>query len=142
MDNQPIVIERTYNAPVAKIWAALTDGAQMKQWYFDIPGFKPQVGYEFEFHAGEPGKEYLHKCTVTQAIENKIIAYTWRYEGYPGNSEVSFELFPHGATTVAKLTHKGLETFGTTNPDLAKKNFVTGWTEFMDTALKDFVEQD
>ena len=142
MDNQPFVIERTFDVPVAKVWAALTDSAQMKHWYFDLPGFQPKVVYEFEFLGGPPGREYLHKCKVTQAIENKIIAYTWRYEGYPGNSEVSFELIPHGNKTTVKLTHKGLETFGTTNPDLAKKNFADGWTDIVGNSLRRFLQPE
>jgi hypothetical protein len=41
------------------------------------------------------------------------------------------------------LTHYQVETFdGDKHPDLAKQNFVEGWTHFIGTALKDFVEQD
>lgn len=140
MDNQPFVVEHTYNAPVDKVWAALTDSALMKQWYFDLPGFKPQVGYEFEFLGGPPDREYRHKCKVTQAVENKIIAYTWRYDGYAGESEVSFELIPHGNKTTVKLTHKGLDTFDATNADFAKKNFAEGWTDIIGNGLKKFLE--
>ena len=37
---QAVVIERTYNAPVEKVWKALTDVDQMRQWYFDLKEFK------------------------------------------------------------------------------------------------------
>jgi uncharacterized protein YndB with AHSA1/START domain len=47
MENDPFVIERTYNAPIAKVWKALTDKNDMKQWYFDLSEFKPEVGFEF-----------------------------------------------------------------------------------------------
>ena len=36
MKNEPFVIERTYNATAEKVWQAITDKNQMKQWYFDI----------------------------------------------------------------------------------------------------------
>ncbi len=36
-EDEPFIIERTYNAPVSKVWSAITDKDQMKQWYFDIP---------------------------------------------------------------------------------------------------------
>jgi hypothetical protein len=39
-----------------------------------------------------------------------------------------------------KLTHDGLETFPQNNPDFAKKNFATGWTEIVGESLKKFVE--
>lgn len=53
MSNQPFIIERTFNAPIPKVWKALTDHEQMKEWYFDIPDFKPEIDYEFQFLAGE-----------------------------------------------------------------------------------------
>jgi uncharacterized protein YndB with AHSA1/START domain len=142
MNNEPFVIERMLNAPVEKVWAAITDPAQMKQWYFDLPGFKAEVGYAFQFEGGAPeGKKYLHLCTVTEVIVNKKISYTWRYDGYEGDSLVSFELFAEGESTRIRLTHAGLETFPASNPDLAKENFVTGWTDIIGRSLVAFVEK-
>jgi len=31
METQPFVIERTYNAPIAKVWQAITDNNKMKE---------------------------------------------------------------------------------------------------------------
>ncbi|RZJ31602.1 MAG: SRPBCC domain-containing protein [Flavobacterium sp.] len=137
MKNEPLVIERTYDAPVGKVWAALTDPEKMKQWYFDLPDFKPEVGTMFTFEAGSETKQYLHECIVTKSIENKIIAYTWRYPEVEGNSEVSFELFEDGSKTRLVLTHTGLETFPQTG-DYARENFVGGWTHFT-VALDNFL---
>ncbi len=49
MHTFPFTIERIYNALIEKVWQAITDKDQMKQWYFDIAGFKPEVGFEFSF---------------------------------------------------------------------------------------------
>jgi uncharacterized protein YndB with AHSA1/START domain len=139
--NEPLVFERVFPAPAAMIWKALTDKTEMKKWYFDVPDFKPVPGQEFQFLAGEKGKEYLHLCKVTEVIPGKKIAYTWRYDGYEGNSEVSFELFPEGNQTRLKLVHTGLETFPVSNPGFAKGNFVIGWTYFLDKALPGYIHQ-
>ena len=85
MNNEPFVIERVYNAPVEKVWRALTDKEQMKQWYFNIASFKPQVGFEFTFTGGSKEVTYVHLCRVTQAVPNQKLAYTWKYEGYEGS---------------------------------------------------------
>jgi uncharacterized protein YndB with AHSA1/START domain len=139
MNNEPLIFERTYDAPIEKVWQALTDSEKMKSWYFDLPGFKPEVGYEFTFTGGpEEGVQYVHLCSVTEAIPNEKIAYTWRYDGYPGNSEVSFELFDDNGKTRLKLVHDGLETFPANNPDFAKSNFNEGWTYFVG-ALGDYL---
>ena len=85
--NDPFIIERTYNAPVDVVWKAITDKEQMKQWYFDLAAFKPEVGFEFQFHGqGHKGEKYLHLCKITDVIPHKKLSYSWRYEGYPGNS--------------------------------------------------------
>jgi uncharacterized protein YndB with AHSA1/START domain len=143
MKNEPFVIERTLNAPVEKVWKAITDKNDMKQWYFDLKEFKPEVGFEFRFDGGPEDRVYTHICQVTEVIPNKKIAYSWRYDGYEGNSIVSWELFPEGAgKTRLKLTHTGLETFpAAMYPDFAKKNFEEGWTYFVGKAVIEFVEK-
>ena len=55
---QAVVIVRTYNAPVGKVWKALTDVDQMRQWYFDLREFKPEVGFEFSFVVEHNGNTY------------------------------------------------------------------------------------
>ncbi len=82
-EDEPFIIERTYNAPVAKVWLAITDKDQMKQWYFDIPSFKPEVGLEFQFTGGpDEGPHYVHLCRITEVIPYKKLTHSWRYEGY------------------------------------------------------------
>src|SRR6266576_3245909 len=136
---EAIVVERVLNAPVARVWQGLTDVDQMREWYFDLKDFKPQVGFEFEFIVEHEGTNYHHLCKVTEVIPQKKIAYTWRYEGHEGDSLVTFELFADGEKTRLKLTHEGLETFPKL-PAYARKNFENGWTQLIGTELKQFVE--
>jgi uncharacterized protein YndB with AHSA1/START domain len=138
--NEPFVIERIFNAPIEKVWKAITDKDQMKQWYFSFENFKPEVGFEFQFEGGDGSNTYLHLCKITEVIEGKKLTYSWRYDGYEGNSFVTFELFAEGNKTKLKLTHEGLETFPASNPGFAKQNFVKGWTQIIGTSLKEFVE--
>ena len=141
MSNEPFVIERTYNAPVEKVWRAITDRDLMKQWYFDIAAFKPEVGFEFTFDGGSEEKTYTHLCKVLEVVPNKKLSYSWRYKDYEGNSIVTFELFDEDGKTRLKLTHTGLETFPQNNKDFAKESFAQGWTHITGTSLKNFVEK-
>ena len=136
---EPIVINRIFNAPVARVWKALTSADQMREWYFDLKEFKAEVGFEFDFVVEHEGNKYHHLCRVTEVIPEEKIAYTWRYKGEPGNSLVTFELFPDGNRTRLKLTHTGIETFPKT-PAYARKNFEAGWTAIIGSELKQFVE--
>lgn len=141
MKQEPFVIERVYNASVERVWKAITDKDQMKQWYFDIAAFKPEVGFEFSFTGHNEGVTFIHLCKVTEVVPNKKLTYSWRYKDYEGNSFVTFELFPEGpSSTRLKLTHEGLETFPQTT-HFAKSNFEMGWTELIGSLLKNFVEK-
>jgi uncharacterized protein YndB with AHSA1/START domain len=143
-----VIVERTLNAPVARVWKALTDVDQMRAWFLPCwrqqewsqPEFKPEVGFEFEFVVEHEGNRYHHLCRVTEVIPQKKIAYTWRYKGEPGDSLVTIELFPESHMTRLRLTHEGLETFPQ-KPAYARKNFETGWTRLIGTELKNFVER-
>ena len=137
---EAVVVERTFKAPVAQVWNALTDVEQMRQWYFDLKEFKPEVGFEFEFTVDHEGVTYHHLCRITDVVPEERIAYTWRYKGEPGDSLVTFELFDEGKNTRLKLTHTGIDTFPKT-PAYARKNFETGWTAIIGSELKQFVEK-
>ena len=131
MEGLPFIIERVFNAPVEVLWKAITDKNEMKQWYFDLKEFKAEPGFKFTFTGGKDDRQYLHLCEVKDVIPNKKLSYTWKYDNYPGESKVTFELFPENDQTRLKLTHEGLETFPANNPDFAKKNFAEGWTDII-----------
>ena len=136
---EAIIVERTFDAPIARVWKALTDVDQMREWYFDLKEFKPEIGFEFEFAVEHDGNTYHHLCKITEVIPQKKIAYTWRYKGEPGNSLVTFELSPQGNKTRLKLTHTGIETFPKT-PAYARKNFEARWSAIVGSELKQFLE--
>ena len=136
---EAVVIERSFNASVARVWKALTGTEEIRSWYFDLKEFKPEVGFEFEFTVEHEGMKYHHLCKITEVIPQKKLAYTWRYAGHEGDSLVTFELFAEGDKTRLRLTHQGLETFPKT-PAFARKNFVEGWTQLIGSSLKEFVE--
>ncbi len=136
-----VVIERTFNAPVTRVWKTLTDLEDMRRWYFDLKEFRPELGFEFEFVVEHEGMTYHHLCQITEVVPEKKIAYTWRYKGHEGNSLVTFELFADGDKTRLKLTHEGLETFPKT-PAFARKNFEAGWTAIIGSELKQFLHEN
>ena len=140
MAAEPFVIERIANAPIEKVWAAITETKQMKQWYFDLTEFKAEPGFEFSFTGGTEEHSYVHLCKVTDVITGKKLQHSWRYDGYEGDSLVTWELFSEGEKTRIRLTHAGLETFPP-NPDFARKNFEAGWTDIVGKNIVGFVEK-
>lgn len=135
-----VTISRVFDAPVERVWHALTDADAIRQWSFPVSGFKPEVGYEFQFTCGDQGMDFIHHCRITEAVPLKRLAYTWRYEGYEGDSLVTIVLTAEGKQTKVTLTHTGLDTFPQ-KPFFAASNFNAGWTDIIGNLLKEFVEK-
>lgn len=137
-----VTLERSFNASKADVWRALTEKELMKQWYFDLPEFKAEVGFRFEFTGGhEDGIQYRHLCEVTEVVHEQKLVYSWKYDGYEGLSYVGFELTEEKEGTRLKLTHTGIDSFPADNPDLAIHNFEAGWNQIINTSLQDFLEK-
>ena len=64
MESDPFIIERTYDAPIARVWKAITDKNEMRKGYFDLAEFKPALGFEFQFEGGPDGRNI---CTVAKS---------------------------------------------------------------------------
>lgn len=140
---EPIIVERDLDAPIAAVWQALTDRDTMAKWYFDLERFEPREGFEFQFYGGTEEKQWLHLCRVTDVIPQKKISYTWRYDGHPGNSLVTFELTEAGPDkTHLRLTHSGVETFPQEVKEMRRESFVAGWNSIVNENLVRFFLQE
>lgn len=138
---QDFVIERRYAAPVEVVWQAITDPMAIKEWFMPFEGFAPQPGCKFQFTATDNDNvSWLHRCVVTEVVPQQKLAYTWSYDGQPGDTLVAMELFAEGEQTRLKLTHSGLDTLPAL-PAFARENFAAGWTELIGSLLKDYVER-
>ena len=142
MEAQPIVIEQTYNAPIGRVWDAITNNDKMKEWYFKMEDFKPEVGFKFTFEGSNKGKIFVHLCEITEVVPGEKLTHSWTYQEYPGESFVTWELFDEGDNkTRVRLTHIGLETFRN-DTDLPRENFVKGWTHITGASLKNYLEKE
>lgn len=140
-DDPPIVVEHTYNAPVEAVWRSLTEIDRMRQWYFDnIPSFRPEVGFETQFNVHHEGRDFLHMWKVTEVEPLKKIAYDWKFESYPGDSLVVFELSDHDGSTKLRLTVHVLEDFPDDIPEFRRESCIAGWEYFVGQSLKQFLE--
>lgn len=143
MEKKPLIVESVYDAPIENVWNALTDNNEIKKWYFQLQDFKPKIGFKFDFLGGsDEGPQFLHLCEITQLEEGKKIAYTWKYDNYPGNSEITWELFETGDKTRLTLTHSGLDSFAENGEDFSKESFKGGWNYFLNDALKKYLETE
>jgi uncharacterized protein YndB with AHSA1/START domain len=96
---EAIMMERTFDAPVGQVWTALTDANEMRQWYFDLKEFKPEIGFEFEFVVEHEGNTYHHLCKVTEVIPQ-------RKSLTPGDTKASREILSSGLNYFPRVTRR------------------------------------
>ncbi|PWN72077.1 SRPBCC domain-containing protein [Chryseobacterium phosphatilyticum] len=138
----PVTVQYKINAPIDKVWEALTDKNEMKSWYFDIKDFEPEVGKVFNFF--EPGGEskYHHQCEILEMIPNKKLKHTWSYPDYSKlKTTVTWELMPEEGGTVVRLTHDEIENFNELGSNFSRESFTEGWNGIIGQSLKGYLEK-
>lgn len=136
----PIIVEQEINVPLKEAWHSLTDLYEMRNWYFYLDEFKPDIGYSFHFIGGDDKEQYVHLCIITNVEEYKLLSHTWRYKDYDGDSEVTFELTPHHGNTIVTLTHTGTESFEAHGKNFSRESFTKGWQQIISVNLKEYLE--
>jgi uncharacterized protein YndB with AHSA1/START domain len=137
---EPIVVERTFQAPVERVWEAITKKDQMPRWFFEqIPDFRAEVGFETTFVVNNGTKDYPHHWRVTEVVPRQRLVYDWLHPGFPGSSFVKWELSAAGGGSRLKLTHTGIESFPRDDEAFTTESCRGGWEYFFDR-LKGFVE--
>lgn len=138
--DSPIVVNKIFHSPMEIVWEAITELEKMHQWYFEnIPSFKPEVGFKTQFNIQSGERNFLHIWEVLEVIPNKLIKYNWKYEAYPGDSNVMFELFDENDYTKLILTVDILEDFPEDIPEFNRESCIGGWEYFIKDRLKNYL---
>ena len=123
----------------AKVWQALTDKSQMKEWYFDIPDFELKTGAVFNFYEPGEAKQYHHRCRILEIVPEKKFSHTWTHPSHSkGESVVTWLLNHENGVTEVTLQHEGTENFADAGEAFAPENYQMGWNGFM-AILKNYV---
>ena len=87
------------------------------------------------------GRDFLHLWKVTEVIPLQKIAYDWKYDGYPGDAFVVFELFKQDGATKLRLTVNVRESFPEDIPEFTRESCIGGWEYFIKERLKEHLEK-
>ncbi|MEC5394403.1 SRPBCC family protein [Bergeyella sp. RCAD1439] len=136
-----VIVKEKVNAPVEKVWAALTDKGAMKEWYFDIPDFAAEPHTEFGFWGGGIKAGQHHHCEILEVDACRKLKYSWAYpEISKEKTIVKWELESEAEGTVVTLTHKGLENLEHLGLEFNHESFEKEWKGIVGK-LKAFVEK-
>ena len=101
----------TINAPVEKVWDALTNPELIKQYLFGTTAISDwKEGSSLLFTGTWDGKEYVDKGTILTFDRNKVFKYNYwsSFSGLPdvpeNYAEITFTLEPVGSKTNLHLT--------------------------------------
>ena len=130
------------NAPVSKVWKALVDPNELKEWMLMSTTFEPVAGKEFTFKAEgmENWDGYFH-CKVIEIETNKKIVYTWNAQMLKAETVVTILVKELDGKTELKLIHTGWENL---SEDIRKQMIEShskGWDERFVEKLKTVAEE-
>ena len=92
IDGRPALrFERRLDHPVERVWRAVTEPAELENWFVAAAPWKPEAGEVFEA-MGERGE-------ITELEPPRVIAWTW------GGELCRFELSPDGDGCVLVFVH-------------------------------------
>ena len=103
-DDEQVTLEYELDAPVEKVWRALTVPEFVAAWL--MPGdVSATEGHTFSLSGTAPDEPARVECTVEESRPNQVLRYSWREDGAE-ESIVSFELEAgQEGRTILRLMH-------------------------------------
>jgi uncharacterized protein YndB with AHSA1/START domain len=95
-----LILVRELRHPPEKVWHALTDPAQLREWApFDADGSLGAVGRTVKLTTVGTPTPQVSETTVTRADAPRVLEYNW------GGGQMRWELEPVGGGTRLRLWH-------------------------------------
>jgi len=145
-DHDAVVSEIEIAAPPQRVFAALIDPQQQKQWgsggafQMTVCEMDPRPGGAWRFISHERGKpqEFVHYGKVLEMDPPRLLVYTW-FANWHDNPElrtvVRWEVTATPAGTKLRVTHSGLA-----QDVKAREGYSGGWPGLLE-AIKKFLEK-
>ncbi len=141
-EKNPVIVEQSFHVTVGQLWKAISELDLMKKWFFEnIESFSPEVGFETQFNVQSGERDFMHLWKLTDVVPLEKLVYSWKYEGYEGESFVCFETFISETGSCLRLTHTVTESFPQSIPEFTRENCLGGWKYFICDRLKSFLNE-
>jgi uncharacterized protein YndB with AHSA1/START domain len=140
MDNDKIETQIELNAPISKVWKALTDYEQFGEWFRVKLEAPFEIGKAARGHITYPGYEHYKWEAVVQKMDHeKLFSFTWHpyavdqkhdYSKEPPTL-VEFKIEETSTGTLLTLTESGFSKIPIERRAEAFRMNSNGWTEQM-----------
>jgi uncharacterized protein YndB with AHSA1/START domain len=123
--NDLIKKEKLIQAPIAKVWNAISKGNEISTWFIKAD-FQPEKGYRYTFTASEE-----HGCTqITGEVKEAnpyTLVYTWVVQNTTAETTVKWELKEVAEGTKLYLEHSGISNYPADTAVAMFNSFNGGW---------------
>lgn len=138
---QPIRHSIVIEAPLEKVWQALTDPEAVAVW-IGAKGFEAKVGARFEFHTEPQGDwDGVTYSEMLKLEEGKRMLFTWAVPGVPP-TQVEFALKDLGdGRCEVTLEHRGWDQFPPDEMRPVRDQLDRGWGGAVLPKLKRVAEE-
>lgn len=142
-DIQPIQVSTLIHAPIERIWKAITEPEQLRQWFVGVDTDKIEDGTSFQFIELFGEEQVVHEALVLEFEENSLLRHTWTYpELSQWSSTVNWDLETEGNHVKVIVTHEGIHHIAQDIPDLSPIRIYKFWDKALNKHLKIFVERN
>jgi uncharacterized protein YndB with AHSA1/START domain len=138
--SEPLVKEIILDAPLPKVWDAISTLEGFRSWFLPIDDFKPEKGFVFHASCIHENKTILTTLIIKEIEADKKLSFYWYTDDYPddeGKELISIELSDENGKTKLILTHTGFEdTQAFKDFNLTQNEIEKGW-EYLFSKLKE-----
>jgi uncharacterized protein YndB with AHSA1/START domain len=129
-----ILLEEEYPHPPERVWRALTEPSEIRQWLMRADDFVPTVGHRFRFVAKpQRGWRGFVDCEVLVCEPQRKLSYSWVGNEGQKPMVVTWTLESTGRGTRLTLHHTGFSGLG--GWFLAKLMLGPGWKKMLKKRL-------
>ncbi|MEQ7009571.1 SRPBCC family protein [Actinopolymorpha sp. B17G11] len=119
VDGRPMLrIERRLGHPPEKVWRAVTEPAELSQWFPATVEMELELGAKVSFDMGDEGGPSVDG-TIVELDRPRVFAFTWV------DDLLRWELRPHDDGCLLVFTHTFDDRFGAAS-------FASGWRQCLD----------
>ena len=144
MDDSEIklVINKSIQAPVDKVFAAWTNPETIKQWFgpgggMTVPNVEMDLrtggAYLIHLHDPDSGSDHIVSGEYEEVVPNEKLVFNWKWKDGVDRTQVTIELRPEDSGgTLLTLTHRGFS-----QQEFADKHN-EGWSGCLESLARHF----
>jgi uncharacterized protein YndB with AHSA1/START domain len=128
-DDDTLVLAIALPTSAARIWAALTEPAEIHAWWGDYVSLEARPGGRFvERWTDQGGSGVTTSGVVIRAVPERLLELSWADEGWRATTTVTFEIEPLASGCRLRLEHGGFAALPADEREELMEDHAAGWT--------------